>query len=59
MEKIKKERVFMKKSFKAGMIAAALFAIAPMGVSMVNSSTIGHADKVVPGRVKKYTFLKS
>ena len=59
MEKIKKERVYMKKSFKAGMIAAALFAIAPMGVSMVNSSTIGHADKVVPGRGKKYTFLKS
>lgn len=38
----------MKKSFKAGMIAAALFAIAPMGVSMVNSSTTVHADKVVP-----------
>lgn len=60
MEKIKrKERVFMKKSFKAGMIAAALFAIAPMGVSMVNSSTTVHADKVVPGRGKKYTFPKS
>lgn len=41
------------------MIAAALFAIAPMGVSMVNSSTIVHADKVVPGRGKKYTFPKS
>lgn len=60
MEKIKrKERVFMKKSFKAGMIVAALFAIAPMGVSIVNSSTTVHADKVVYGRGKKYTFPKS
>ncbi len=49
----------MKRSFKLSLIAAALMAVAPMGVSVVNKPTTVQASQKIYGMGRKYTVPKS
>ncbi|WP_242367572.1 hypothetical protein [Lactobacillus intestinalis] len=49
----------MKKSFKFGLIAAGMLAIAPIGLSVVNTSVPVQAAQKIYGKGKKYTIPSS
>ena len=49
----------MKKSFKYSLIAAAMLALAPVGMSVVSTPTPVYAAQKIYGMGKKYTISKS